>query len=71
MYAYNRYVTDGNDEACQRFVAKDQQIFRSNNRSFSLLFVFVCNRYIVNGCVLWLNDCWSKSCALNIKQKEV
>jgi hypothetical protein len=42
MYAYNWYISAGNNDACQRFVAKDQQIFRSNNTSsfFLLLFIF-------------------------------
>lgn len=25
MYAYNWYISDGNNDACQRFVTKDQQ----------------------------------------------
>ncbi len=57
MHTIDIYLT-GNDDACQRFVAKDQQIFRSNNRSFSLLFTFIRNRYIVNGCALWLSYSW-------------
>ncbi len=70
MYAYNCDISDGNNEACQRFVAKDQQIYRSNNSRSFLLFVFVRNRYTVNGCILWVSYCWLKSFALNIEEKK-